>query len=283
MPKREGRRDVILELEAGKWRAEIAPDEGGNIIGLRFGGKNVLAPPRPDNTDPCLVGSPLLLPANRTAGGAFHFGGRVWRLPVNESVSGAHIHGLLRSAAFAVLERNGASARLACENRGEIYPFPFRMEVVYTLSESGVAARYALTNLSDGEMPYSFGLHTTFIEPERFCVPLGEKQERDGRNLPTGRMLPLNEEEKAYARGTHSRGRVVSGYFTAAGDTARIGDFLFRAAGFDHWILYNARGEKGILCVEPQRGCVNALNLPGCPVLAGRETARFETRIERVE
>ena len=74
---------MILELAAGKWRADVAPERGGNIVGLRFDGQNVLAPIRPDNADPYLIGSPLLLPANRTAGGRFCFEGRLWRLPVN--------------------------------------------------------------------------------------------------------------------------------------------------------------------------------------------------------
>lgn len=274
---------MILELATGSWRAAVAPDAGGNIVSLRFDGEDVLASARADNADPCLVGSPILLPANRTAGGRFCFEGRVWRLPVNEPKSGSHVHGLLHTAAFSVAESSGASARLLYENHGEIYPFPFRMDVTYTLSESGFAAQYALTNLSDGAMPYSFGLHTTFVEPARFSVPLGMQQERDEKNLPTGRYLPLDETEEAYVRGTHSRGRVISGYYTAAGDTARIGGYRYRAEGFDHWILYNARGGGGVLCVEPQRGCVDALNRPDCPILAGRETVHFGTYLSRAE
>ncbi len=274
---------MILELESGKWRAAIAPGKGGNMACLRYDGEDVLAPMTPDNADSCLAGSPMLLPANRTTGGRFCFAGRVWRLPVNEPKSGAHLHGLLRTAAFSAEERSAASVRLVYENRGEIYPFPFRMEVVYALSEGGLAAHYALTNLSEEAMPYSFGLHTAFVEPARFSAPLGMQQERDEKNLPTGRYLPLNDEEKAYVRGTHSRRRIISGYYTAAGDTARIGDYIYRAEGFDHWILYNARGEGGVLCVEPQRGCVDALNRPDCPLLAGHETVHFGTYLSHAE
>lgn len=271
----------MLELAAGKWRAGLVPDQGGNMAYLRFDGQDVLAPARAGNADPYLVGSPMLLPANRTAGGRFCFEGRVWTLPVNEPRSGAHVHGLLHAAAFSVAEQTESSARLIYENHGEIYPFSFRMDVTYTLSGAGLAAEYALTNLAESTMPYSFALHTTFAEPERFAVPLGMQQERDDRNLPTGRYLALNDEEKAYVQGTYSRGRVISGYYTAAGDTARIGAYRYRVEGFDHWILYNARGENGVLCVEPQRGCVDALNRPGCPVLEGHGTAHFGTYLSR--
>ena len=82
---------MILELAAGSWRAAVAPDVGGNIVGLRFDGRDVLAPARADNADPYLVGSPMLLPANRTAGGRFCFEGRVWQLPINEPKGGSHV------------------------------------------------------------------------------------------------------------------------------------------------------------------------------------------------
>lgn len=272
-----------LELTGGRWRACIAPEEGGNIVCLRRGGEDVLAQLRAGNADPYLVGSPLLLPANRTAGGKFCFGGHIWHLPVNEIKSGSNLHGQLHKVAFSVVKNTAASVHLTYENRGEIYPFPFRMDVSYTLSGEGFEAHYALTNLSEGAMPYSFGLHTTFAEPEYFSVPLGMQQEWDVKNLPTGRYLPLNETERKYVQGASSRGQVISGYYTAAGDTARIGDYVYRAEGFDHWILYNARGENGILCIEPQKGAVDALNQPDCPVLAGHETAHFGTYLSHVK
>ena len=274
---------MILQLTGGNWCADIAPDEGGNIVCLSYDGQNVFAPHRETNKDPYLVGSPLLLPANRTAGGTFCFEGNVYHLPVNEAKSGSHIHGRLNTAAFSVAEKSASSVRLVYENHGAIYPFPFRMEVTYELSEKGFAAHYALSNLSESAMPYSFGLHTTFVEPEHFHVPLGMQQERNDINLPTGRYLPLSEKEMDYVQGTYSRGCVISGYYSAAGDTACIGDYLYRAEGFDHWILYNARGENGILCIEPQKGCVDVLNRPNCPTLAGLETVHFGTYLSHVE
>ena len=268
---------MVLELAFGAWRAKIAPEAGGNVMSLQCGGQDVLAPERASNAEIYLVGSPMLLPANRTAGGRFCFEGHSYSLPVNEPKSGANLHGQMCRAAFRVAEYGGTFAHLVYENRGEIYPFPFRMDVVYALSDKGFAAEYNLTNLSGGAMPYSFGLHTTFVEPALFSVPLKEQQERDALNLPTGRYLPLDAEEEAYCRGAHSRGRVISGYYSAAGNTARIGNYGYRVEGFDHWILYNARGEKGILCVEPQKGGVNALNLPDCPTVPANGTAHFGT------
>lgn len=271
-----------MNLSCGSWSAEIAPEQGANVIRLQDAGTDVLAPLRASNKDPFLVGSPLLFPANRTAGGKFCFEGQTYTLPIHEEKSGACLHGLLHTAPFTVLEQTHSSVRLAYRNAGEIYPFPFRMEVLYTLTAEGLLSQYRLTNLSARAMPYCFGLHTTFCEPARFSVPLGLCQQRDLHTaLPTGRRTALNAEEAAYCAGAVSRGHVVSGYYTAAGDTAHIGSYVYRAAGFDHWVLYNAQGTAGILCVEPQRGCVNALNLPDPPVVRPGETTVFETRITK--
>ena len=271
-----------MHLSCGGWSAEIAPEQGANITSLKDAGTDVLAPLRASNKDPFLAGSPLLFPANRTAGGRFRFEGETYTLFVNEEKSGACLHGLLHNAPFSVLDQTQTSARLAYQNAGELYPFPFRMEVLYALTAEGLISQYRLKNLSARAMPYCFGLHTTFCEPEEFSVPLGLCQQRDMRTaLPTGQFAALSDEEKRYCTGAASCGHVVSGYYTAVGDTARIGASRYTVRGFDHWVLYNARGSAGVLCVEPQKGCVNAVNLPNPPVVQPGETVVFETRITR--
>ena len=130
-------------------------------------------------------------------------------------------------------------------------------------------------------MPVTFALHTTFEEPKWFRVPLAACQERDARNLPTGRFVPLSAQELAYTTGSPSRGRVISGYYRSAGDTAQIGPhFRYQAFGFDHWILFNGGGTSGLLCVEPQLGAVNALNDPeNCPIISGKSSLNLQTRL----
>ena len=73
-----------MHLSCGGWSAEIAPEQGANITCLQLDGTPVLAPLRTSNKDPFLAGSPLLFPANRTAGGRFRFEGETYTLFVNE-------------------------------------------------------------------------------------------------------------------------------------------------------------------------------------------------------
>lgn len=270
--------DSLLFLSRGLWTATIDPTSGANVISLRHGNVPVLQEPRPDNADPFLVGAPLLLPANRTANARFSFGGREYQLPVNEA-NGAHLHGLVHNAPFTVDAATESSAVLSLENHGEFYPFPFRLAVAYQLTEEGLHSRYTLTNTGSTPMPFTFGLHTTFREPDSFRVPLRDQQEKDSRHIPTGRHVPLDDQELGYVIGSPSRSLPISGFYRAAGDTAEIGtDYRYQVTGFDHWILYNGGGRGGFLCIEPQLGGVNALNQPeSCPRLLPGEVRTLQT------
>ena len=51
---------------------------------------------------------------------------------------------------------------------------------------------------------------------------------------------------------------------------------------FDHWILFNGKGEKNLLCVEPQCGAVNGLNMKnGHRILAPQKKISFSCKIEK--
>ena len=44
-------------------------------------------------------------------------------------------------------------------------------------------------------MPYTFCLHSTFVEPDMFSLPVVKRQEHDEIDIPTGRYLELDEQE----------------------------------------------------------------------------------------
>ena len=271
-------------IENSVWRAEVAPALGADISSLKYKGEDVYVPLETEeqlSVNPYLHGSPILMPANRTAGGKFTFHGREYSLPVNEPRTGAHLHGLVHKQEFTVIKQSDSSVKLKFENRGEIYPFPFELTAEYSSEGETFYQRYEIKNIGDADMPFTFALHTTFCEPEFFSVPIDSCQEKDGFHIPTGRYVPLNSDERKYASGTESYGKEISGYYRLSGNTARIGNFEYTVSGnFDHWILFNGKGTSGLLCIEPQCGKVNGLNSDGgCRVLRRGEKSLFLPRL----
>ena len=129
-------------------------------------------------------------------------------------------------------------------------------------------------------MPVIFALHTTFTEPDSFTVPIDLCQEKDAVHLPTGRYVPLSPQEAGYAKGSASKGKIISGYYRACGFVATVGGYTYTASEeFDHWILFNGRGESGLLCVEPQCGAVDGLNSGACRVIEPGDTLTLQTEI----
>ena len=267
-----------ISIQGHGWEAKIAPAYGANPIYVQYLGQDVLVPWSEDIRDPFIIGAPLLLPSNRTAGGTFSFGGKTYTLPINDSFQCANLHGSLYNQTFRILERNESYVNLVYENNGDVFPFRFRLLVTYRIEESGFISEYTIENPEESAMPISFGLHTTFREPDLFSVPLESCQEKDSRHIPTGAYIPLTAQEEGYCTGSASKDVVISGFYRAAGDTARIGAFGYQVTGFDHWILYNGRGQSGFLCIEPQLGGVNTLNDHiCCPVIPGNKKMILKT------
>ena len=279
--------DNAVTLHAGAWEACVVPAFGMNMVLLRCDGKVILREAGDMATlkdSPFLYGTPLLFPANRTAGGAFTFEGETYHLTVNEPNWNNHLHGLMYNAPFTVAKLSESSVTAVYENRGERYPFPFRLEITDTLDRAGMRRRITLTNTGSKTMPYTMAFHTSFREPERFTVQIGKKHERSATFVPTGRMEELNAQEQTYLTGCCPRGIAISGYFEAAGTDAYLDDIRFTASeGFDQRVLFNGGGEQGFLCIEPQAGWVNGLNIPSAhKVLGAGENAQYEITIGKV-
>lgn len=134
-------------IENSVWRVEVAPALGADISSLKYKGVDVYVPLETEeqlSVNPYLHGSPILMPANRTAGGKFTFHGREYSLPVNEPRTGAHLHGLVHKQEFTVIKQSGSSVKLRFENRGEIYPFPFELIAEYSAEEETFYQRYEI-------------------------------------------------------------------------------------------------------------------------------------------
>lgn len=260
-----------VTIKNGMWTAVVVPDFGMNLISLKYGEKEIMRCPADMaalEERPRLHGIPILIPANRTADGTFTFEGKTHSFPINEPQRNNNVHGLMSTAPFEVISRTESEITARYQNRGDRYPYPFDMTVTAKLTEEGL--EHTLTLHALEKMPYTFAYHTTFAEPKQFSVPIGRLYVRDERLLPTGEMMQIDE-----------LGETYDSFFESVGNTAKLDEFLFTVSeNFDSWVLFNGDGKSGFLCVEPQCGLVNGLNIPGGHrVLEADEKEVFTLRI----
>lgn len=277
----------VLTISYGDWEAVACARLGGNVIALRHCGKDVFVPLVDEAqlaVNPYLQGSPILFPANRTNFAKFTFEGKDYTLPLNEDWSQCHIHGFVHTRPFSLVEHkdNEVTMKLVYDEIDEGFPFKCEVYVTYTLDCRGFTQSYVIKNIDTRNLPVVFCMHSTFVEPDEFILPISMHQERvDGR--ATGRYIPLNEKEQRYVTGSPSVGVNVDGYYLASGRETQIGDYLYSVSEqFDHWILYNGLGKSGFLCIEPQAGMVNGLNYPapeGHRVLEPKKTIEFSATV----
>lgn len=142
-------------LQRGEDRATVAAP-GAELQGLRLGGLDLLwegGPLWPRH-------APLLFPiVGALTGDTLRLGGRTHALPR---------HGFARDRAFRWLDRTGAACTLVLgDDAGsrEAYPFPFRLEVAYSLERGALVMRTTLQNPGPAPLPASFGLHPAFRWP----------------------------------------------------------------------------------------------------------------------
>ncbi len=275
--------DVIV-LKKGAWVAGVCPRLGGNLIYLLYNSSNVLRPLVDESqidTNPYLQGSPILLPANRTYEGKFSFEGEDYTLPLNEPRTNSHLHGLVHRQPFAVVDKTDSSVTMRFVNtNGLVYPFDFEMTVVYSIDEDGLSQSFEIKNTGKKNMPYTFCLHTTFAIPYgNFTFPIKERQEAIN-DIPTGRYIPLTETEQSFVTGSPAKDVAMCGYYSACGHTVTVDDYIYTVSeNFDHWITWNAWGKDDYVCLEPQAGKVNGLNIPdGYRMLTPNESEVYTTR-----
>ena len=110
--------------------------------------------------------APLLFPVvGKPAGEVIRVDGREY--PMKQ-------HGFARRLPFAVVTHEPARAVLALTDSDETrahYPFAFRLEVAFTLTDATLAIDVNVANPSDVAMPASFGFHPAFAWPLPYEQP----------------------------------------------------------------------------------------------------------------
>ena len=286
----------IITLKNAVFSAKINLTRGANCISLRHLPTNTAILREPDYAaldNPFLYGMPVLFPANRIAGAAFPWNGRMIEIPLNEPATGCHIHGTLHETPFALESADETSLTAVYRSTPDAlyaaFPFAFTMRMHYALTDAGLGQEISLTNDGDAPMPVPLAFHTTFnADGARLYDEVAEAWERDENYLPTGRVMPLDDAAKKIRAGEYIAGRepisrlyrVTGRVTTLTTDAVKItydNDEIYR------WRLTYSSGE-GFICIEPMTNFVNALNADptymGMPKpLPPRETRSWRSRI----
>lgn len=269
-------------LKNKEWSCIISPKFGSNFISLHHNQYPIFREPKSLeelNRSPVLYGLPLLLPPNRTAGGRFVFDGQEYCLHEDKTLTKNYIHGEVKSTPFEVLKYAWDLLKTRLINRGEVFPFPFELEITDRLLDDGFHRDLTVKNIGTTDMPLVLGFHTTFTVPDSFSVAIGECWVEDENFIPTGEKRELTPQQQMYRDGCKLVGQRVRGFYEAKGNDARISSYRFKVEGFDQWILYNGDGNQGFLCIEPQLGPVNALNSGGYYRLRPGQTYPFSVKV----
>lgn len=122
--------------------------------------------------------SPILFPiVGALKAETYYFGNVAYHLPR---------HGFARDMHFTLFSQSGDRLGFALESSPETlqkYPFPFRLEVVYTIELNKLTATYHLVNTGTSEMYFSLGAHPAFrvpLDPQRqfdeYYIEFGETE-----------------------------------------------------------------------------------------------------------
>ena len=165
------------------------------------------------------------------------------------------------------------------------FPHEFKCKITYWLTAEGLEQEVTFSNRSKARMPLGVGFHTPLTIPFAggtdadyvMRLAVGEEVELDGRNLPTGRRLPLSAQfSKLRREGLRVTGcEPIEAGFTlreidvdgkpfrgALVENLRTGVRTFYEADEQttYWTLWNNGGQVPYCCPEPQTWTTNAPN-----------------------
>ena len=188
-PLPTGRQHV---LELGGQRAVVTA-VGASLREYTVDGRDVVLPFDETQIAPAFSGATLAPWPNRLRDGAYGYGGETFEVPLTEHARQTALHGLVAHTTFSTVDADATSVTLEhviVPTHG--YPWPVRVRLVYTLTESGLRVRAEATNLGTTTAPYGIGFHPWLspgdakVDDCTLRVDAARHVTIDDRLLPTG-------------------------------------------------------------------------------------------------
>jgi aldose 1-epimerase len=138
---------------------------------------------------------------NRIEGGSYIFGNVDYQLPLTEPKAGNAIHGLVRWATWAALERDESRVTMGyLLHPRPGYPFTVRMSVEYTLGADGLSVLTSAVNEGDRTCPFGAGHHPYIAAPTGRVddmtlngEPIGDRELDDAQRMDAPWQLRVDD------------------------------------------------------------------------------------------
>jgi aldose 1-epimerase len=240
-----GRGPVVLR--AGDARATVEPLHGGRVGSLIIDGTEVLW--TGDRHDPVLWGSYPMVPfAGRIDRGRFTFDDIDAELPINQSPHA--IHGMGFDRPWTVTRSSPTDVELGIELDDR---WPFGGRVTQRIELATTSLRCELTVESDRPMPVVVGWHPWFRRPLTYRFGASGFYPRNDDGIPNGditRPPGRGSWDDCFCDIDQSPSVTVEGAPT-----------ITITSSCDHLVVYDMPHHA--VCIEPQSGPPNAVNLSG--------------------
>lgn len=302
--QRGGHTVYTLKDESSGATASILPSFGFNLFDLRLpvaGTVRRVIDAAPDFADNPRGaggnGTPVLFPyPNRVRDGRFTFQGKPYTLPI--ALGPNAIHGFALAAPWDVVEHKATATEASIMGQYQIskntpemrahWPTDGVVQIRYALAGRRLAMTITVTNPTDADLPYGFGIHPYFRLPFR---PDGDLRATKVI-LPAARywvlkdFLPTGETRAVDARLDFRKGQPIQGLalddvFTGLDfdgqravcrlvDLALGGEFrLSFDRNFRELVVYTPPDRRNVISLEPYTQTTDAINLQAKGVDAG--------------
>jgi len=301
---RGGRTVYTLRDTTSGASASVLPSYGFNLFDLRLPAAGevrriiVASDDFATNpTSPGRNGTPILFPfPNRIREGKYTFGGKAYEIPVGGKVHA--IHGFAIAANWDVAAQGTTAEEAFLVGRYHLamqspemrpfWPSDAILKVRYALSGRRLTLTVNVTNPTDQDLPYGFGIHPYFRLPSaskdtakgKLILPASEYWPLEG-SLPTGKREPVDV-RLDFREGQPMAGLKLDDVLTGLAFerdrcTCRLVDEALGAEfrlGFDrHFrdlvVFTPPFGEGTLIAVEPYTQTTDAINLQARGVDAG--------------
>ncbi len=258
----------MIDLEAGAWRARLAPEIGGAVWSLDHAGRPVLRPTPQGAADPLETACfPLVPYANRIDQGRFVFDGRRFDVGATPGFEPHALHGVGWRAPWRIEATGTDHAVLSLSHPGDSrWPWAFAAKQRFSLDEQGLTIALTLLNRSETSAPGGLGLHPYFhrVSGARLRLKADQVWLSDETLLP--RRLASSSALVDWSAGQAVEtapfvDNAYEGWDGRAEIRDETGGAVLAAQGVERVHVYAPPG-RDFVCIEPVSHRPDALNAP---------------------